>query len=277
VCALAVLLKRKRFNSRQILIKSTQLGHFRSFFVIRLQYVKNDIHGGKVLLSSCSWDKIFFIYNNLTLYIFDSLPHMEYANWHRQYLLSLTSANIGDSQRVPQRCISYVVFVLFNFWGETGCRFLLALPSSIGNPIDWHCGLLYLQYSFWEVAVLCRLLDVQDSTRWCERVVRWLRSGWPMAENIIVGLQHKVRIQLEYLSVSVPSSKLWPPGPYPQANVSPLEPKGGTHSPAGEGGGVPSTGRGSPPPLRYRVAKTGRNNLKEGFTPLLPTGIGERF
>jgi hypothetical protein len=30
-----------------------------------------------------------------------------------------------------------------------------------------------------------------------------------------------------------------------------------------------------PPPLR--VAKTGRNNLKEEFTPLLPTGIGERF
>jgi hypothetical protein len=31
----------------------------------------------------------------------------------------------------------------------------------------------------------------------------------------------------------------------------------------------------SPPPLR--VAKTGRNNLNEEFTPLLPTGIGERF
>ncbi len=26
-----------------------------------------------------------------------------------------------------------------------------------------------------------------------------------------------------------------------------------------------------------RVAKTGRNYLKEEFTPLLPTGIGERF
>jgi hypothetical protein len=31
----------------------------------------------------------------------------------------------------------------------------------------------------------------------------------------------------------------------------------------------------SPPPLC--VAKTGRNNLNEEFTPLLPTGIGERF
>jgi hypothetical protein len=30
-----------------------------------------------------------------------------------------------------------------------------------------------------------------------------------------------------------------------------------------------------PPPLRVR--KTGRNHLNEGFTPLLPTGIGERF
>ncbi len=32
---------------------------------------------------------------------------------------------------------------------------------------------------------------------------------------------------------------------------------------------------GSPPPLC--VAKTGRNNFNEDFTPLLPTGIGERF
>jgi hypothetical protein len=31
----------------------------------------------------------------------------------------------------------------------------------------------------------------------------------------------------------------------------------------------------SPPPLS--VAKTGRNHLNEKFTPLLPTGIGERF
>jgi hypothetical protein len=30
-------------------------------------------------------------------------------------------------------------------------------------------------------------------------------------------------------------------------------------------------------PLPLRVAKTGRNNLNEEFTPLLPTGIGERF
>jgi hypothetical protein len=29
------------------------------------------------------------------------------------------------------------------------------------------------------------------------------------------------------------------------------------------------------PPLR--VVKTGRNHLNEGFTPLLPSGIGERF
>jgi hypothetical protein len=30
-------------------------------------------------------------------------------------------------------------------------------------------------------------------------------------------------------------------------------------------------------PLPLRVAKTGRNHLNEEFTPLLPTGIGERF
>jgi hypothetical protein len=38
-----------------------------------------------------------------------------------------------------------------------------------------------------------------------------------------------------------------------------------------------TTGRGSPPPLPLRVAKTGRNHLNEELTPLLPTGIGERF
>jgi hypothetical protein len=30
-------------------------------------------------------------------------------------------------------------------------------------------------------------------------------------------------------------------------------------------------------PLPLRVAKTGRKHLNEEFTPLLPTGIGERF
>ncbi len=30
-------------------------------------------------------------------------------------------------------------------------------------------------------------------------------------------------------------------------------------------------------PLPLRVAKTGRNHLNEEFTPLLPTGVGERF
>jgi hypothetical protein len=32
-----------------------------------------------------------------------------------------------------------------------------------------------------------------------------------------------------------------------------------------------------PSPLPLHVVKTGRNNLNEEFTPLLPTGIGERF
>jgi hypothetical protein len=32
-----------------------------------------------------------------------------------------------------------------------------------------------------------------------------------------------------------------------------------------------------PSPLPLHIAKTGRNNLNEEFTPLLPTGIGERF
>ncbi len=32
-----------------------------------------------------------------------------------------------------------------------------------------------------------------------------------------------------------------------------------------------------PSPLPLHVAKTGRNHLNEKFTPLLPTGIGERF
>ncbi len=30
-------------------------------------------------------------------------------------------------------------------------------------------------------------------------------------------------------------------------------------------------------PLTLRVAKTGRNHMNEEFTPLLPTGIGEKF
>ncbi len=32
-----------------------------------------------------------------------------------------------------------------------------------------------------------------------------------------------------------------------------------------------------PSPLPLHVAKRGRNHLNEKFTPLLPTGIGERF
>ncbi len=32
----------------------------------------------------------------------------------------------------------------------------------------------------------------------------------------------------------------------------------------------------SPLPLPLRVAKAGRNHLREEFAPLLPTGIGER-
>ncbi len=33
----------------------------------------------------------------------------------------------------------------------------------------------------------------------------------------------------------------------------------------------------TPSPLPLRVAKTARNHLNKEFTPLLPTGIGERF
>ncbi len=33
----------------------------------------------------------------------------------------------------------------------------------------------------------------------------------------------------------------------------------------------------TPSPLPLRVAKAGINNLNEKITPLLPTGIGERF
>ncbi len=33
----------------------------------------------------------------------------------------------------------------------------------------------------------------------------------------------------------------------------------------------------TPTPLPLRVAKTGKNQLNEELTPLLPTGIGERF
>jgi hypothetical protein len=33
----------------------------------------------------------------------------------------------------------------------------------------------------------------------------------------------------------------------------------------------------TPYPLPLRVAKTGRNHLNEEITPLLPTGIDERF
>jgi hypothetical protein len=116
----------------------------------------------------------------------------------------------------------YLSFSIFFLGG--GGRFLLALLFSMGNRIGWHCGLLCLQYSFWEVAVFCGLLDVHVSTVWCERGVR---SGWPKAENILVGVQQKVRIHLEYLSVSVPSSKLWPLPPLPLASGSPPGTKGG--------------------------------------------------
>ncbi len=46
----------------------------------------------------------------------------------------------------------------------------------------------------------------------------------------------------------------------------------------GEGGqyGVQLQGADSLPPPP-RVAKTGKNHLNEEITPLLPTGIGERF
>jgi hypothetical protein len=47
---------------------------------------------------------------------------------------------------------------------------------------------------------------------------------------------------------------------------------------AGGGGGVGVTPQGADHlPLPLRIAKTGRNHLNEEFTPLLPTGIGERF
>jgi hypothetical protein len=33
----------------------------------------------------------------------------------------------------------------------------------------------------------------------------------------------------------------------------------------------------APSPLPLRVAKAGKNHLNEEITPILPTGIGERF
>jgi hypothetical protein len=39
----------------------------------------------------------------------------------------------------------------------------------------------------------------------------------------------------------------------------------------------PSSQAADPLPLPLREVKTGRNHLNEEFTPLLPTGIGERF
>jgi hypothetical protein len=33
----------------------------------------------------------------------------------------------------------------------------------------------------------------------------------------------------------------------------------------------------TPPPLPLRVAKAGRNNFNEEITPILPTGIGDRY
>jgi hypothetical protein len=40
---------------------------------------------------------------------------------------------------------------------------------------------------------------------------------------------------------------------------------------------VASTGRRLPPPPPLHVAKTGKNHLNEEISPLLPTGIGEKF
>jgi hypothetical protein len=40
--------------------------------------------------------------------------------------------------------------------------------------------------------------------------------------------------------------------------------------------GIPTWRRLPTPPL-LRVAKTGKNHVKEEITPLLPTGIGKRF
>jgi hypothetical protein len=43
-------------------------------------------------------------------------------------------------------------------------------------------------------------------------------------------------------------------------------------------GWIRTTGRRlTPPPVPVRVAKTGKNHLNEEITPLLPTGIGERY
>jgi hypothetical protein len=41
---------------------------------------------------------------------------------------------------------------------------------------------------------------------------------------------------------------------------------------------IPDRAQGAdPPPLRLRVAKVGRKHFNEETTPLLPTGIGERY
>jgi hypothetical protein len=75
---------------------------------------------------------------------------------------------------------------------------------------------------------------------------------------------HKVHMYPEYHSVC-PLVRIGTHTPFPKRVCPP-----------GTKGGYSHTAR-IPSPLPLRVAKTGRNHLNEKFTPLLPTGIGERF
>ncbi len=148
-------------------------------------------------------------------------------------MLPLISANIADSQRVPKKCIGCRICT---FFGGGGGRFLLALLSSMDNPIGWHYGLLCLYcstYNFerWLFYVDCYMfMTVQ-----CERGVSMAKGRkdpcWSTTQST-----YTARVPL---SVSVPSSKLWPPAPIPQANVSPWNQRGGDTLVCRWGRGVP--------------------------------------
>ncbi len=165
--------------------------------------------------------------------LFASLPPIEYANRHRQYMLPLTSANIGDSQRVPKNCIGCTICPFqFFFWGGGA-------------------GFYWLYFSLWAIV----LADTVACCVYSTHFERWLFSvDYQTFMSVPCGVrggsgrdgQRQKTSLLEYnkkyvytQSTSVYLSPRPNYDPYPlspQQVGPPPEPKGGTHSPAGEGG-----------------------------------------
>jgi hypothetical protein len=98
-------------------------------------------------------------------------------------------------------------------------------------------------------------------------VIRTMYS-FPLTAEICAGLAGNFRQYLATVT-SVANDMVWLTVCYFTASS-----QGGRGE--GEWGNRYHTAR-IPSPFPLRVAKTGRNHLNEEFTPLLPTGIGERF